>query len=627
MSLITFSNVSKFYQSDLILDHISFSINKNEKVALIGNNGTGKTTIFKLILHEEEVSLFPKEDKPGEIAILGNLRIGYLDQNAIANLSNTVKEELLTCFDKQIKIQTKIVEISREIAENPENFDLLNKLEKLLKEQEELGQINYENRISEMLNRFGYDDSFGENVISTLSGGERMKVAFIKILLSDFDIMLLDEPTNHLDISTIEWLENYLMTINKSIVFISHDRFFLESIATKIIEIENKKTVTYNMDYNHYLLEKSAKYEYLLKKAKEQDKEIERLKRFIEFYKPKPRFVSRAKDKEKKLQRLEENKINVPKKDKKVKFDIKGENLKKKQLLEIKDLVIGYDSPLCPPFNLDVYGKDKLAICGDNGIGKTTLIKTITLQIPNIFGEIIQKRKLKFGYIQQNDFSFDEALNPFDFIKKRHPNLVDTEVRNALGKFLFSRDDVYQSISSMSNGEKMRLVLCEISLQECDILFLDEPTNHLDMLMKEALIDALKQYKGCIIFISHDRYFINSIADHILYLSKDRVLALEGDYNTLRKVLDRIESNKLISIDEIEKPKVVKTEKLSNNQLTKLKTELETIEKRLEEIDIELEKDFESFDILNVLTDEKDDLEERYIEIMEILEKDNKIKA
>lgn len=608
------------------MDHISFAINSKEKVALIGNNGTGKSTIFKLILKEEEPTLMQKEDKVGDIQILGSLKIGYLDQNAIKDTNKTVYEELLSCFEKTMEIEKRFLKISEQINEQPNNHILLEKYDETLKKYEENNGYTYQNDINEMLNRFGFDESYRDRIISSLSGGERMKVAFAKILLFKYDLLLLDEPTNHLDISTIEWLEKFLKSYHGTILFITHDRYFLESLATKILDLENHKVTTYNMDYNHYLETKKARYESLLKEAKVQEAQIEKLKRFIEYYKPKPRFTSRAKDKEKKLARLEKEKVVVEKKSKTLKFNIEGSNLKNKKLMDIKDLVIGYETPLCPPFTFSLYGQDKLAVCGDNGIGKTTLIKTITSQISSIFGEINEVRPLKFGYIRQNDYDFEGGQTPLDYMRNKYPLYSDNELRKHLGQFLFSNDDVFKDIASLSNGEKTRLMLCALSLSDYDVLFLDEPTNHLDMVTKESLIEALHHYSGCIVFISHDRYFINQLATHVLYLSKNQVIYREGDYNVLRKTLDLIEEKtKLKNIKEIENPVVKKREKLSNNALIKLQNEMETIEKRIDEIDEELSEDFESYEIIDKLNDEKEELEFRYLEIIDILEKDKKL--
>lgn len=627
MALISFMNVSKYYQSDLILDHISFSINQKERVALIGDNGAGKTTIFKLILNEEEPTLLPKEDKPGEIMILGNLKIGYLNQNAISDINHTVNDELLLCFKRVFEIENKIKAITDKINKNPAETQLFNEYDRLMKEFDDNHGYTYLNEIEELITRFGFSKDYLTREIASLSGGERMKIAFIKILLFRYDVLLLDEPTNHLDISTIEWLEDFLKKYKGTIFFISHDRYFLESLSTKIIELDNHQIYTYNMDYNHYLLEKEANYKTLLKEAKTQQKEIERLKRFIEYYKPKPRFTSRAKDKEKKLERIEKNKIEVPnQRDKRIKFQIEGSNLKNKKLLSIKDLTIGYDIPLCPPFNFEVYGKDKLAICGDNGIGKTTLIKTITSQIPAIFGEIKEMRKIRYGYIKQNDYVFDKGENAIEFLKNKYPQLLEREIRDVLGRFMFKGEDAFKDTSLMSNGEKMRLILCAFSMSNYDILLLDEPTNHLDMVTKESLIEALKNYDGCIIFISHDRYFINQLATHVLYLSFENVVYLEGDYNLLRKTLDNIKKdNELKKIEDIENPKIEKPKKLSNNAINKYKEELCSIENRIMEIDLLLEEDFESYEKIDKLNDEKEELEFKYVDILEILEKDKNL--
>lgn len=628
MALISFSNVSKYYGSDLILDHISFTINAKEKVALIGSNGAGKTTIFRLILKEEEPTLVEKEDKVGEINILGNLRIGYLDQNAIKNPSFKVIDELKEAFKETLKIEKDLNECLKMINDSPNNQDLIGKYNDLLRKFENNHGYTYLQEIDEMLNRFGFDESYKDRVINSLSGGERMKIAFIKILLFHYDVLLLDEPTNHLDISTIEWLENYLKSYNGTIFFISHDRYFLEGLSTKIIELENHHISTYNMDYDHYIVQKEANYNTLLKEAKVQNKEIERLKRFIEYYKPKPRFTSRAKDKEKKLAKIEEHHIDLgPKENKDIHFSIEGSNLKNKQLLEFDHLVIGYDEPLAPEFSFKIYGKDKLAICGDNGIGKTTLLKTIINEIPPLEGKIKELRKLTFGYIKQNDYSFNQNETAIGYLRNRYPLKIDRDLRTVLGRFQFKGEDVFKDTLSMSNGEKMRLILCAFSLTGYDILLLDEPTNHLDMITKESLINALKNYEGCIIFISHDRYFINELATSILYLSRDKTIYLEGNYNDLRRTLDRYNSDiKLKKIEDIEKLTIKeKPQKLSNNKINEYTEELKVIEKRMDEIDLELEGDFESYQIIDTLNEEKSELEHRYLEILDILEKDGNI--
>lgn len=623
MSLVSFKNVSKYFGGELILDHITFTINAKEKVALIGNNGTGKTTIFKLILNEIQPSLMPKEDKPGEISILNNLKIGYLNQNAISNINNTVQQELLIPFSKTIEIEKEIKQFD---VNSLKNQDQLNKYNNLIELFEKNRGYTYQNEIKEMVSKFGFPLSLLEREIKSLSGGERMKVAFIKILLCNYDLLLLDEPTNHLDISTIEWLENFLTNFNGTIFFISHDTYFLEALATKIIELENKKVTTYNTTYDNYQIIKKERYESLLKQAKIEEKEIEKLKRFIEFYKPKPRFVSRAKDKEKKLEKIEKNRVIIPQKsDKNINFNIEGGNISTRQLIEFKDLVVGYDIPLNKPITFKIYGQDKLAIVGDNGIGKTTLIKTILKQIKPISGSIKELRQIKFGYIKQNDYTFSSNLTALDYLKNAYPLKLEKELRNILGKFYFRNDEVYKDVNSMSNGEKMRLILAKLSLSDYDILLLDEPTNHLDLYTRNSLIESLKNYKGCIIFVSHDRYFINQLATKILYLSKEQTIILDGNYDTLKEFLEKQKNIKpmtMAELDEKIKPLIKSHPKLSNNKIQEINIELKSIEQEINEIDEKLEDDFTSYTELDSLQDRKDDLENRYCELLELLEND-----
>ena len=629
MSLISFSNVSKYYSLDLILDHVSFNINKGEKVALVGPNGTGKTTIFKLILNKEEPTLMPKEDKVGDISILSGTKIGYLNQNAIEDINHTVKEELNLVFKDIYKKIDEFNSLTVSMAtKNDENtFERYNKLLDYLTS---INAFNLDNRINEYISKFHFSNDILDTKISTLSGGERMKIAFIKLLLIDYDVLLLDEPTNHLDISTIERLEEYLKSYKGTILFISHDRYFLTTLADKILDLDNHKVTSYSMGYDEYLKEKEINYQNQLAQFKKEEEEMERLKRFIEFYMPKPRFVGRAKDRVHKLEKLEKNHIDKPlKENKSIKFRIEGSNLRNKGLLEMKDVIAGYESGLFKPFSFTLYGKDRLAIVGDNGIGKTTLIKSIIGQIPLISGGIRKLRELKIGYIKQNDYEFISKDTCLDYLREKYPNKLERELRTALGRFLFKKEDVFKNCLNLSNGERMRLVLCDLSLSEYDILILDEPTNHLDLVTKECLLDALKEYNGAIIFISHDRYFINSLAQFVLYIGKENTILVEGDYDDLKLELDKLNLNEDKSTQgnskiNFDKPLVYdelpKKEKLSNNKLNELKREAHKIENRLSEIDELLSMDFEDYSEIDALNDEKAELEEKYFEIIDILD-------
>ena len=597
MALISFSNVTKYYSLNLILDHVTFQINKGEKVALVGSNGAGKTTLFKLILKEEEPTLVAKEDKVGDISILTGTKIGYLNQDAISDINNTVLEELEIPFLPLKEKLNKFNELTLKLNENT-SLEELNHYNELLDELTRDGAFTIKNKISEYLSRFKLPESMLNEKIKSLSGGERMKIAFIKLLLVDYDLLLLDEPTNHLDISTIEWLENYLKDYRGTILFISHDRYFLNTLANKILDLENHKIDTYNMSYDNYLKEKEIKYQNLLAQYEKEEEEMERLKKFIEFYMPKPRFVGRAKDRVHKLERLEANHIDKPtKENRNIKIKLEGSNLKNKGLISFDNVSAGYDTALFPPFSFTLYGKDHLAIIGDNGIGKTTLVKSIMHEIPLICGEIKYLRDLKIGYIKQNDYEFVSKDTCLDYLKKKYPAKTERELRTALGRFLFKKEDVFKNCTLLSNGERMRLVLCDLSLSEYDVLILDEPTNHLDLVTKECLLSALKEYKGAIIFISHDRYFINSLADFVLYLSREKSVINEGSYDDLKAILDgesndsfNSESSKTETKKELVYDKLEKKEKLSNNKIQELKNRAHEIEEELLFIDDELIK-------------------------------------
>ena len=624
MAIVSVSNVSKVFNNDLILDHISFQINKNEKVALIGDNGTGKTTIFKLILKEISPTLMPKEDKVGEIDILKGLRIGYLSQNAISDVNHTVEEELEEAFIFVKEMNDEFNKVTKELSDNPNDAKLLEKYNYYLEKLEKYNAYNYKNEIETMISKFSFPLDILSKKIKEFSGGERMKIAFIKLLLFKYDVLLLDEPTNHLDISTIEWLENYLKSYEGTIVFISHDRYFLETLANKVLELENEKVTTYNTNYDDYLKQKEINYNNLLKQQKKEEEEMVKLRKFIEFYMPKPRFVGRAKDRVHKLEKLEANHVIAPKKENhNIKINLSGGNLSSKCLMECKNLLIGYDKALISKsINFSIYGKDKTAIIGDNGIGKTTLVKTLLKEIKPLNGEINYKRELKIGYIKQNDYKFDSNDDILTHLKRIYPAKSENELRGALGRFLFKKEEVYKSTSVLSNGEKMRVNLCALMLSSYDILVLDEPTNHLDMVTKECLIEGLKKYNGAILFISHDRYFINELADYILYLSKDDVVYFEGNYDDFKLQYDIKENPSNLNIEQNKKEvslvydKIEKKEVLSKNKINEFKKRLSEIEEDISTLDTMLEEDFVDYKKIEELQDKKDELENEYLEIL-----------
>lgn len=632
MSILSFLNISKYYGSDLILDHISFDINKGDKIALIGSNGEGKTTILKLILKEEDVTNNYNENKISEISYLKNIKIGYLNQNLITSLDNTVMQECLLCYKEVFEIEEKMQTVLNQMQENKNNEELLEKYNNLIEYYKEIGGYSYLSDIKNYLARFNFDNSYYDKKVSTLSGGERTKLAFAKLLMFKYDLLLLDEPTNYIDISTIEWLEKFLKSYKGTILFVSHDTYFIENVANKIFELSNHKLEVFNCDYKNYLKLKEERYKYLEKEKEKQDEEITKLRRFIEFYMPKPRFTSRAKDKEKKLNKILENKIEIEKeKHKNINLNLQSSNLKNKELLCIKNVVVGYDTPLLKEISFDIYSNDKIAIMGDNGIGKSTLIKTIYGILKPLQGEILSKRKLNIGYFNQFDLEKEDSKQTIlEYLRNNNLNLSDKELRSALGKFYFKGDDINKNLFSTSNGERKRLLLCNLSLKSYDLLLLDEPANHLDLDTKKSLIDSLNKYNGAILFISHDRFFVNQLASKLIYLTKNKNYIIEGNYDDLLIGLEKENSENNIAKENEERvvekstAKPQQNNKLSKNMIVKLQSEIKQIELRLSEInEILTNASYTSYEEVDELVDEKEKLEIKYLDLLSKLEESN----
>lgn len=629
MSILSFLNISKYYGSDLILDHISFDINKGDKIALIGSNGEGKTTILKLILKEEDVSNNYNENKTSEISYLKNIKIGYLNQNLITSLDNTVMQECLLCYKEVFEIEEKMQTVLNQMQENKNNDELLEKYNNLIEYYKEIGGYSYLSDIKNYLARFNFDNSYYDKKVSTLSGGERTKLAFAKLLMFKYDLLLLDEPTNYIDISTIEWLEKFLKSYKGTILFVSHDTYFIENVANKIFELSNHKLEVFNCDYKNYLKLKKERYKYLEKEKEKQDEEITKLRRFIEFYMPKPRFTSRAKDKEKKLNKILENKIEIEKeRHKNINLNLQSSNLKNKELLCVKNVVVGYDTPLLKEISFDIYSNDKIAIMGDNGIGKSTLIKTIYGMLKPLQGEILSKRKLNIGYFNQFDLEKEDSKQTIlEYLRNNNLNLSDKELRSALGKFYFKGDDINKNLFSTSNGERKRLLLCNLSLKSYDLLLLDEPANHLDLDTKKSLIDSLNKYNGAILFISHDRFFVNQLASKLIYLTKNKNYIIEGNYDDLLIDLEKENSENNIAKENKEQlfeksiAKPQQNNKLSKNMIVKLQSEVKQIELRLSEInEILTNASYTSYEEVDELVNEKEKLETKYLDLLSKLE-------
>ena len=636
MYLLSATGILKEFQGEPLTSPLTFNIDENEKIALIGSNGCGKSTLIKMLIGELE------PDK-GHVTLSKNCTIGYLSQSVISDLSHTLYEEAEEVFKPLMEEEKFLEDLCEKIAEDPSNTELLDTYshrEPLFREKD---GYNFRYKIHLILNYFKFKEEDYNRPITSFSGGERMKIAFAKLLLLNPSLLILDEPTNHLDISTIEWLEEYLKSYKGAILFVSHDRYFINSLATRVLEIEKGKLESYSGNYDKYAAEKKVRYESQLKLYLKEEKQKQKLEWFIKFYMPKPRFVSRAHDREKKLARLEKTRVEKPTEVKnKVHIDFQGKLRVGKRVFETKELAVGYDKPLISDIEFSFFGGDKLAIMGDNGSGKTTFIKTLLGKIKPYSGKICFYDNFNIGYLPQDGLLIRSNKTVLDYFRDLFPLLTLQEVYNTLGAFDFSREDDEKIVDNLSGGEKMRLVLSTLVEQKYDILVLDEPTNHLDMMTKEELIEAIGKYKGSIIIISHDRSFVDNLCNCLLYFENNKAYYYQGDYSHFKVVmLDDILQEKL-DIEkarleeerkqdtlyhlELEKARVKFKDdkplkprpKLAKN---KIEEKMARLERLIGEDEVKLDDPEYYWDQskLNALQEELDNYNKEYEELMEML--------
>lgn len=517
------------YPGNLLLDRVSLEIKNKEKVAIVGRNGCGKTTLLKVMAGILETDNLDS-DEDFLIQTDGAPSIGYLEQINFENENNSVREELLKAYEDLFALRDKMEQLARKM-EDYHDEQLLNQYAKVSNRFENMGGYTYQYEMEQVFTKFGFELSDMERSIQNFSGGQKTKIAFVKLLLSKPDIMLLDEPTNHLDVETIEWLEQYLKNYNKAVVIVSHDRMFLERIIDVTYEIEYKKMKRYPGNYSAFLERKRLDYEKQCKDYEAQQKEIERLTLFIEQWKNTPTKVAMTRSKRMQIEHM----IKIPKP---LRFDTRAMHAKLqpakesgKDVLIAKDFQIGYDTMLAK-VTFELKKGQRLAIIGENGKGKSTLLKTIVGKVMELGGTIKFGTNVQLAYFDQELLNLDDSKTVINEFWESYPTLTQTEVRSILGNFLFSGDDVFQPLSQLSGGEKVRLSLAKLMKRQANLLILDEPTNHLDMPGKEALESMLKGYQGTILFVSHDRYFVKTIADSLLVFEEDCVNYYPYGYDT-----------------------------------------------------------------------------------------------
>lgn len=588
MIVLSCKNVSKSYGIDEILKNITFSINENEKVGFVGSNGAGKSTLFKILIGSLDYD-------GGEFFIDKSKKMGYLSQHLSLESQNTIYSEVLLVFKNLTDIEDKLKELEIKMNEpyDESKSDYHNKIIENYTKLQDMYNLNggytFRSEISKVLYGLGFTKDDFDKEVAILSGGQKTRVALCKLLLTKPEILLLDEPTNHLDLDAIEWLEDYLDSYNGTIIVISHDRFFLDAITNKTFELINGKLKTYNGNYSEFIKLKKANYEVELKAYNLQQSEIKRQETVIAKYKSfnREKSVRAAESRQKALDKVE--RIDAPEKEHRIKPMVFEPEIKSgNDVLFAENLSKSFGSKhLFSNLNMDIKRENKIALIGENGRGKTTIFRIVMGKIKPDTGTTFLGKNVFIGYYDQEQSNLYSEKTILDEVWDDFPRLSNSEVRSALASFLFFGEDVYKKIGSLSGGEKCRINLLKLILSKCNFLLLDEPTNHLDIMSREALEDALLDYTGTLLVISHDRYFLNKVIGKIWELNEDGVKEYLGDYSYY--VDKKKNPTRFEVIEEYEgKTKTqVKAEK-------KKKREQEKLEKEKQKKSKQLEKDISS---------------------------------
>lgn len=617
------TNGSISYGAETILEEINFEVKGNEKIAIVGRNGSGKSTLLKAIINNEMLEEGIGEEK-FNIYKEGNPVIGYLKQIEFDDDNITMLDEILKVYKPITDLEKKINKLVEKM-QNDTSEELVKEYSKANERYEILDGYTYKKEYETAINKFGFSNEDKYKKIGEFSGGQRTKIAFIKLLLSKPDILLLDEPTNHLDIKAVEWLEQYLKNYSKACVIVSHDRMFLDRIVNTVYEIEYGTITKYSGDYTYFENRKKENYLKQLKDYEYQQKEIKRLNDIANRFRYKPTKAKMAMSKLKQIERMV--KVEQPNKYDlttfKTNFEVKKQS--GNEVLNVQNLEIGYNEKL-QNVSFNLYKGQKLGVIGENGIGKSTLLKTLVNRIDKIGGEFNLGYNVTIGYFDQQMALLDSNKTVIDDFSEEFPNLTTTEIRNSLASFMFFGEDVFKEVNMLSGGEKVRLQLCKI-LKKCpNLLILDEPTNHMDIIGKESLESLLKAYNGTVIFVSHDRFFVNKIADCLLIFEKDKVTYFNGKYNEYEERKLEEQQEKVI---EVKKEKTVNNtylmQKEKNKILTKIKKlerDIDTYEEEAKKLNEELLKEeiYTNYEEVQKIQNEIDELKKKIDNNMEMWE-------
>ena len=571
------------FGSNTILEEINFDVKNNEKIAIVGRNGSGKTSLLKAIVDNDMLETGLGEEDLQVIRI-GKPTIGYQEQHAFSDLEVTLIDEILKVYSPIIKLEEKIKKLELDMVDNATN-KMIEDYTNTLERYKLIGGYEYKKEYEVALLKFGFTDSDKLKKLSEFSGGQRTKISFLKLLLSKPDILLLDEPTNHLDIVTVEWLESYLKNYPKALVVVSHDRMFLDNVVNIVYEIEYSSLTKYKGNYSSFEVQKRMNYEKQLHDYLYQQKEIKRLKDIADRFRYKPSKASMAMSKLRKIEQMQL--VDKPQNYdiKTFNTDLKIDKESSKIVLTVRDLEFGYNGESLGKTSFEVYRGQKLAIIGENGKGKSTLIKTLMGVIPKISGKFNYGYNVNKEYFDQQIEFLNDENTIYDEYSMAFPDEEPLQIRKTLGAFLFVGEDVFKKIKTLSGGEKVRLALCKIMKKSPNMLLLDEPTNHLDIIGKENLEDLLVSYEGSLVFVSHDRYFINKVADSLLVFEKDKVVYFRGTYKEYLESREDNVSTKVV--DKVKKDKPIK-EKSLGSRIRNVEKEIDILEKKIKSLNDEI---------------------------------------
>ena len=586
MIILQANKIERSFAGEVLFDNINLQVDERDRIALVGKNGAGKSTLLKILVGEEEPT-------SGEINKKKDISLSYLAQDSRFESENTIYDEMLHVFDDLRRTEKQLRQMELEMGEKSgADLDkLMSDYDRLSENFRQAGGFTYEADIRAILNGFKFDESMWQMKIAELSGGQNTRLALAKMLLEKPNLLVLDEPTNHLDIETIAWLENYLVNYSGALIIVSHDRYFLDKVATITLDLTKHSLDRYVGNYSRFVELKEQKLATEAKNYEKQQKEIAALEDFVNRNLVRASTTKRAQSRRKQLEKMERlDKPEVGKKSANMTFQ--SEKTSGNVVLTVENAAIGYDGEiLSEPINLDLRKMNAVAIVGPNGIGKSTFIKSIVDQIPFIKGEKRFGANVEVGYYDQTQSKLTPSNSVLDELWNDFKLTSEVEIRNRLGAFLFSGDDVKKSVGMLSGGERARLLLAKLSMENNNFLILDEPTNHLDIDSKEVLENALIDFDGTLLFVSHDRYFINRVATHILELSENGSTLYLGDYDYYvekKAEVEAIQTEEASTSNQAKEPSPVndyQAQKESQKEARKLMRQIESLEAEIEELE------------------------------------------